>query len=99
MRGREPEGMWNLLSIVREMYRRRDSNAIPLLEILTDEILSMEQVRAPTSVCIVCNHRRTTSAGRELTIMLALWRPDVTGIPGAETLRLDVHFFSIFSQY
>ena len=53
MRGREPEGMWNLLSIVREMYRRRDSNAIPLLEILTDEILSMEQVRAPASVCVV----------------------------------------------
>ena len=93
MRGREPEGMWNLLSIVREMYRRRDSNAIPLLEILTDEILSMEQVRAPASVCVVhvCNHRRTTFAGRELTIMLTLWRPDVTGIPEAETVRLDVH--------
>ena len=44
LRGREPEGMWNLLSIIREMYRRNDTNAIPLLEILTDEVLSCEQV-------------------------------------------------------
>ncbi|WAQ97485.1 ZSWM8-like protein [Mya arenaria] len=39
LRGREPEGMWNLLSIAREMFRRSDHNAIPLLEIITDEIL------------------------------------------------------------
>ena len=44
LRGREPEGMWNLLSIVREMFRRSDSNAIPLLEIITDEVLQCEQV-------------------------------------------------------
>lgn len=44
LRGREPEGMWNLLSIVREMLRRSDSNAIPLLEILTDEVLSCDQI-------------------------------------------------------
>ncbi len=44
LRGREPEGMWNLLSIVREMFRRNDSNAIPLLQILTEEVLSCEQV-------------------------------------------------------
>ncbi|XP_064602732.1 zinc finger SWIM domain-containing protein 8-like isoform X2 [Liolophura sinensis] len=44
LRGREPEGMWNLLSIVREMYRRNDSNAVPLLEILTDEVLQCEQI-------------------------------------------------------
>ena len=44
LRGREPEGIWNLLSIVREMYKRNDSNAIPLLEILTEEILACEQV-------------------------------------------------------
>uniref|UniRef100_A0A6Q2YKK8 SWIM-type domain-containing protein n=1 Tax=Esox lucius TaxID=8010 RepID=A0A6Q2YKK8_ESOLU len=36
LRGREPEGIWNLLSIVREMFKRRDSNAAPLLEILTE---------------------------------------------------------------
>ena len=45
LRGREPEGMWNLLSIVREMFRRTDSNSIPLLEILTDEVMQCEQVR------------------------------------------------------
>ncbi|DAA14257.1 TPA: hypothetical protein LOC533041 [Bos taurus] len=38
LRGREPEGVWNLLSIVREMFKRRDSNAAPLLEILTVEL-------------------------------------------------------------
>lgn len=44
LRGREPEGIWNLLSIVRELFRRQDSNAVPLLEILTDEMLQCEQV-------------------------------------------------------
>uniref|UniRef100_A0A2K6TAC6 Zinc finger SWIM-type containing 8 n=1 Tax=Saimiri boliviensis boliviensis TaxID=39432 RepID=A0A2K6TAC6_SAIBB len=32
LRGREPEGVWNLLSIVREMFKRRDSNAAPFSE-------------------------------------------------------------------
>ncbi|CAN7991254.1 unnamed protein product, partial [Ixodes pacificus] len=44
LRGREPEGMWNLLSIVREMFRRSDRNAIPLLQILTEEVLACEQI-------------------------------------------------------
>lgn len=44
LRGREPEGIWNLLSIVREMLKRRDSNAAPLLEILTEQCLTYEQV-------------------------------------------------------
>lgn len=44
LRGREPEGMWNLLSIVREMFRRGDQNAIPLLVILTEEVLACDQI-------------------------------------------------------
>ncbi|XP_077469780.1 zinc finger SWIM domain-containing protein 8 isoform X3 [Stigmatopora argus] len=44
LRGREPEGIWNLLSIVREMFKRRDSNAAPLLEILTKQCLTYEQI-------------------------------------------------------
>ncbi|XP_013789918.1 zinc finger SWIM domain-containing protein 8-like, partial [Limulus polyphemus] len=44
LRGREPEGMWNLLLIVREMFRRSDRNAIPLLQILTEEVLSCDQI-------------------------------------------------------
>ena len=44
LRGREPEGIWNLLSIVREMYRRRDTNAISLLKILTEECIMCDQV-------------------------------------------------------
>lgn len=43
LRGREPEGMWNLLSIVREMFKRTDRNAIPLLEIITEECMTCEQ--------------------------------------------------------
>ena len=44
LRGREPEGMWNLLSIVREMFRRRDQNAVPLLTVLTEEVLACDQI-------------------------------------------------------
>ena len=33
LRGREPEGIWNLLSIVRELFRRRDRNALALLQV------------------------------------------------------------------
>lgn len=44
LRGREPEGMWNLLSIVREMFKRNDRNAIPLLEIITEECLACDQI-------------------------------------------------------
>ncbi|ESO89038.1 hypothetical protein LOTGIDRAFT_209983 [Lottia gigantea] len=62
LRGREPEGMWNLLSIVREMFRRHDSNSVPLLEIVTDEVLQCEQIliwwfttksSAPNNSCVV----------------------------------------------
>lgn len=52
LRGREPEGVWNLLSIVREMFKRRDSNAAPLLEILTDQCLTYEQVVPPSWVAL-----------------------------------------------
>lgn len=44
LRGREPEGIWNLLSIVREMFRRADRNAVPLLELLTEEMLACEPI-------------------------------------------------------
>lgn len=44
LRGREPEGLWNLLSIVREMYKRHDSNAAKLLRIITTECLNCDQV-------------------------------------------------------
>ncbi|XP_033644058.1 zinc finger SWIM domain-containing protein 8-like [Asterias rubens] len=44
LRGREPEGIWNLLSIVREMCRRRDSNAVNLLKIMTEECILCDQI-------------------------------------------------------
>ncbi|XP_037937354.1 zinc finger SWIM domain-containing protein 8, partial [Teleopsis dalmanni] len=44
LRGREPEGMWNLLSIVREMYRRCDRNAVRLLEIITEQCMACDQI-------------------------------------------------------
>lgn len=37
LRGREPEGLWNLLCIVREMYRRKDENCTKLLHLITNE--------------------------------------------------------------
>lgn len=50
LRGREPEGIWNLLSIVREMFRRNDSNAVTLLDIVTEELLACDQVTTATLV-------------------------------------------------
>jgi hypothetical protein len=44
LRGREPEGMWNLLQIVREMLARNDLNGTQLLDILTRQCLAQEQV-------------------------------------------------------
>lgn len=44
IRGREPEGLWNLISIVGEMMRRRDSNYLLLLEIMTQEVLRCDKV-------------------------------------------------------
>lgn len=52
LRGREPEGMWNLLSIVREMFKRNDRNAVPLLEIITDECMACEQVCTTHYYCM-----------------------------------------------
>uniref|UniRef100_A0A8L8JWN2 SWIM-type domain-containing protein n=1 Tax=Heligmosomoides polygyrus TaxID=6339 RepID=A0A8L8JWN2_HELPZ len=44
LRAREPEGIWNLMAIVREMFARRDENAVSLLSILTVECLANCQV-------------------------------------------------------
>lgn len=43
-RCREPEGMWNLLQMIREMFARNDDNAVALLRTITDECLSNSQV-------------------------------------------------------
>lgn len=44
IRGREPEGLWNLISIVGDLMKRRDSNFILLLEIMTFEVLSYDKI-------------------------------------------------------
>lgn len=44
IRGREPEGIWNLISIVGEMMKRRDPNLFPLLEIMTHEIMKFDKI-------------------------------------------------------
>lgn len=46
LRAREPEGMWNLLGIVFELFMRGDRNAVPLLKILTEEVLACAQIIA-----------------------------------------------------
>lgn len=44
LRGREPEAMWNLVSIIKEMFRQKDKNAIPLLRTLTSECINFDQI-------------------------------------------------------
>ncbi|CAF0728702.1 unnamed protein product [Brachionus calyciflorus] len=44
LRGREPEAMWNLVSIIKEMFKQRDKNCIPLLRILTIECINFDQI-------------------------------------------------------
>ncbi len=50
----EPDSLWNLLSIVRDMYRKNDRNALPLLEIITDEMTNCVQVSYPFSMGLPC---------------------------------------------
>lgn len=71
LRGREPEGIWNLLSIVREMFKRRDSNAAPLLEILTDQCLNYEQVFK--SLC--CGGKILGNQAEPVTDAMCLYNP------------------------
>ncbi|CAF1444047.1 unnamed protein product [Rotaria sordida] len=62
LRGREPEGMWNLLQIVREMLARHDLNGTQLLDILTRQCLAQEQIIQwwfTTKVSNVYNERGT----------------------------------------
>ena len=63
LRGREPEGMWNLLSIVREMFKRHDRNAVPLLEVLTEECMSCEQIMVWWFNTKVALHNGTAGGG------------------------------------
>ncbi|RNA04312.1 zinc finger SWIM domain-containing 8 [Brachionus plicatilis] len=44
LRGREPEAMWNLVSIIKEMFKQKDKNAIPLLRTLTSECINFDQI-------------------------------------------------------
>jgi len=44
LRSREPEGIWNLLSIVKEMIRRGDKNGIVLMTVITESCLEDNQL-------------------------------------------------------
>lgn len=44
LRGKEPEAMWNLVCIIREMFKQRDKNSLPLLRLITNECLGLEQI-------------------------------------------------------
>lgn len=50
----EPDSLWNLLSIVRDMYCKNDRNALPLLEIITDEMTNCVQVSYITTYDFNC---------------------------------------------
>lgn len=78
LRGREPEGMWNLLSIVREMFKRNDRNAIPLLEIITEECLACEQILIwwfNTKVALLSGI--SGYGGKEMLILFSVFTPEV----------------------
>ena len=42
---KEPEGLWNLLGIVKEMMKSRDLNASRLLPVITERCVAYTQVR------------------------------------------------------
>lgn len=44
LKDRQPDGIWNLVSIVREMLTRRDKNSIPLLKLITCECIEIDQI-------------------------------------------------------
>ena len=41
---REPEGIWNLLEIVRDLLKTSDSNSTEILQIITEEFLNFHQL-------------------------------------------------------
>ncbi|XP_052428111.1 zinc finger SWIM domain-containing protein 8 isoform X2 [Carassius gibelio] len=106
LRGREPEGIWNLLSIVREMFKRRDSNAAPLLEILTEQCLTHEQiigwwysVRTSASHSSASGHTGRSNGQTEVAAhacasmcdeMVVLWRLAVLDPTMSPQRRLEV---------
>ncbi|KAI1726254.1 zinc finger SWIM domain-containing protein 4 [Ditylenchus destructor] len=44
LRSKEPEALWNLLSIVREMFKRGDENATTLLHVITEDCMCIDQI-------------------------------------------------------
>lgn len=44
LRANQPRGLWDLLSIIRNMMQRQDNNGILLLEIVTRCILDQKEV-------------------------------------------------------
>uniref|UniRef100_A0A4W5NEA0 Zinc finger, SWIM-type containing 8 n=1 Tax=Hucho hucho TaxID=62062 RepID=A0A4W5NEA0_9TELE len=108
LRGREPEGIWNLLSIVREMFKRRDSNAAPLLEILTAQCLTYEQiigwwysVRTSASHSSASGHTGRSNGQSEVAAhacasmcddMVVLWRMAVLDPTMSPQRRLELAF-------
>ncbi|CAL8104344.1 unnamed protein product [Calicophoron daubneyi] len=44
LRGNDPRGVWDLLSIIGDMMRRQDNNGVLLLEIVTRCILDMKEL-------------------------------------------------------
>ncbi|VDN45337.1 unnamed protein product, partial [Dibothriocephalus latus] len=44
LRSNEPRGIWDLLSVISDMFRRHDKNGVPILDVLTRCMLEMEEV-------------------------------------------------------
>ena len=41
---RDPEGLWNLLEIVRDLFKMKDRNSCEILQIFTEECLNFHQL-------------------------------------------------------
>ncbi|VDM03877.1 unnamed protein product [Schistocephalus solidus] len=44
LRSNEPRGIWDLLSVISDMFRRHDKNGVPILDVLTRCMLEMEEI-------------------------------------------------------
>ncbi|BHF75902.1 hypothetical protein SprV_0501900000 [Sparganum proliferum] len=44
LRSNEPRGVWDLLSVISDMFRRHDKNGVPILDVLTRCMLEMEEI-------------------------------------------------------
>ncbi|CAH8491079.1 unnamed protein product [Dicrocoelium dendriticum] len=75
LRGNDPRGVWDLLSIIGDMMRRQDNNGVLLLEIVTRCIIDMQELM--TWWCVAKTKNSVITKGMPIcqrqTQYAALW--------------------------